>query len=297
LAGIRAHNRWLVDFCSQTPGRRGGLAQVFLNDVDDAIAEVRYAKENGLMGVLLPADHILQLVNLYSPDLDPLWRTCAELDMPVHRHTGTFGEAESDGGPAAPWIGRLELDFHAIRTIAHVICAGVFERYPSLRFITTEIGASAGIPAFLNNLDQMYDRERSGKNSDTRITTAVAAMKKKPSEYFASNCFVGGPMDVCASYDAGTPNLMFGADIPHSEGMAPFTTKAIRLSLAGLPDEDIKDILSRNAVRAYGFDLPLLQKVADRVGPTMAEIKSPLALEEYPNYPVETRHPIFNVAA
>ena len=56
-AGIQAHNRWLKDFCGQAPGRRGGLAQVFLTNVDDAIAEVRWAKEAGLAGVLIPSDH------------------------------------------------------------------------------------------------------------------------------------------------------------------------------------------------------------------------------------------------
>ena len=49
--GIKAHNRWLVDFCTQLPGRRAGLAQVFLDDLDDAIAEMRWASEAGLSGV------------------------------------------------------------------------------------------------------------------------------------------------------------------------------------------------------------------------------------------------------
>src|SRR5207244_1303027 len=35
LVGIRAHNRWLVDFCNERPGQRAGLAQIFLNDVGD----------------------------------------------------------------------------------------------------------------------------------------------------------------------------------------------------------------------------------------------------------------------
>ena len=56
-AGIQAHNRWLKDFCDLAPGRRGGLAQVFLTNLDDAIAEVRWAKEAGLAGVLIPSDH------------------------------------------------------------------------------------------------------------------------------------------------------------------------------------------------------------------------------------------------
>src|SRR3954447_13221809 len=46
LAGIRAHNRWLVDFCNDYPERRAGIAQVFLNDIDDAIADATFAKEN-----------------------------------------------------------------------------------------------------------------------------------------------------------------------------------------------------------------------------------------------------------
>ncbi len=54
-AGLKAHNRWLVDFCADTPGRRAGMAQVFLNDVDAAVAEVEWAAEQGLRaGILLP---------------------------------------------------------------------------------------------------------------------------------------------------------------------------------------------------------------------------------------------------
>ena len=42
-AGLRAHNRWLADFCADAPGRRAGMAQIFLNDVDDAVAEITWA--------------------------------------------------------------------------------------------------------------------------------------------------------------------------------------------------------------------------------------------------------------
>ena len=50
LAGIRAHNRWLADWCADYPDRRAGIGQIFLNDVDDAIADVRWIKEHGLRG-------------------------------------------------------------------------------------------------------------------------------------------------------------------------------------------------------------------------------------------------------
>ena len=57
LAGIRAHNRWLKDWCDEFPERRAGVGQIFLNDIDDAIEDATWIKENGLRGgILLPAD-------------------------------------------------------------------------------------------------------------------------------------------------------------------------------------------------------------------------------------------------
>ena len=40
-AGLQAHNRWLADFCSQAPGRRAGIAQIMLHDVDASVARDR----------------------------------------------------------------------------------------------------------------------------------------------------------------------------------------------------------------------------------------------------------------
>ena len=37
LAGVRAHNRWLADWCAGQADRRAGIGQIFLNDLDDAI--------------------------------------------------------------------------------------------------------------------------------------------------------------------------------------------------------------------------------------------------------------------
>ena len=68
-AGLRAHNRWLADWCADQPERRAGIAQVFLNDVDAAIAEVRWAHEHGLRGgILIPGVPD-------DTDIDPLYST------------------------------------------------------------------------------------------------------------------------------------------------------------------------------------------------------------------------------
>jgi predicted TIM-barrel fold metal-dependent hydrolase len=55
LAGLKAHNRWLSDWCAELPGRRAGIGQILLNDVDDAVREVNWVADHGLTGgVLLP---------------------------------------------------------------------------------------------------------------------------------------------------------------------------------------------------------------------------------------------------
>src|SRR6476659_7984950 len=45
-AGLQAQNRWLAAFCAAAPGWRPGFAQIFLNVLYDALAEIRWAKEN-----------------------------------------------------------------------------------------------------------------------------------------------------------------------------------------------------------------------------------------------------------
>ena len=71
------------------PGRRAGIAQILLHDIDAAVAEIRWAKQAGLTGgVLLPGvPPGSGLPQLYELDYyDPMWAVCEELDMPVNHH-------------------------------------------------------------------------------------------------------------------------------------------------------------------------------------------------------------------
>ena len=88
-AGLQAHNRWLVDFCADAPGRRAGIVQIFLNDLDDACAEIRWRSSEQIHvcgGVLLPAvPPNSHLHELWDPYYEPLWELCEELDVPLQR--------------------------------------------------------------------------------------------------------------------------------------------------------------------------------------------------------------------
>jgi hypothetical protein len=55
LAGIRAHNRWLKDFCAEDPVRRAGIGLILPNDFEEAIQDIEFIAKAGLRGgVLLP---------------------------------------------------------------------------------------------------------------------------------------------------------------------------------------------------------------------------------------------------
>jgi hypothetical protein len=93
LAGARAYNRWLADFCGQLPGRRAGVAIVQPHDIDVAVDEVRRARAVGLASIMLPTgDH--DLASYHDSRYDPLWAACVEHDLPVTIHSG-----------GAPWEG------------------------------------------------------------------------------------------------------------------------------------------------------------------------------------------------
>lgn len=280
-AGVHAHNRWLADFCSRKPEARAGIGQIFLNDLDDAIADVQWCKDNGLRGGVLigsvpPSCDWLK--PLYHPYYDPLWEACEELEVPINTHSGT-GSPDYEPAPALPMVHVLEMVFYAQRPLVYLILGGVFERFPNLKFALTEAGC-AWVPGVLTHLDSVMAMIRAGATGEMRFE-GDAAPPLSATEYFTRNCRIGTsqprPADVAAAVDnIGIDNVMWGSDYPHDEGTHPFTREHLRQVLGHLPPEDIQQILAGNAAEFYGFDLDALRPAADRYGPTVAEIAQPL---------------------
>ncbi|AHH18410.1 amidohydrolase family protein [Nocardia nova] len=297
LAGIRAHNRWAADFARQLPGRRAPIAQVFLSDVDDTLAEIQRAYDDGAKGVLLPPDHFTQLQSLYYPRYDPIWALCADLGIPVVRHGVQPSEAASpETGLASAAVGVVEATHFAERALIAMILSGVFERHPSLKFVMTELGC-AWVTRVLGLLEGFCaDASVPGTISRMFAGDAVSALSKKPTEYFADNCYLGSffsPADMASRNEVGVGKMMWGADFPHIEGTAPYTRLAWRSNFADLSVEDTRRMLGGTAAEVYGFDLDALQPIANEVGPTVDELHVPLTAEEAPSYPDESVCPSF----
>jgi predicted TIM-barrel fold metal-dependent hydrolase len=287
-AGIKAHNRWLVDFCAQAPGRRAGLAQVLLNDVDDAVAEVRWAKEAGLMGVLIPSDHILKLVNLYERRLDPFWAACCDVNLPVNRHALFVGPPETpDSGPAAHAVGTHEIMLFFRRGLAHLILGAVCHQFPDLKFVFTETPIT-WVPDELQALDyEIRSAHIKGSSLYTLMHRIAEELDRSPTEYFKRNVWFTASLlqrtDIEVRHQLGVDRIMWGADYPHHEGSWPRTRLAMRWNLWDVPEAEVRAITSENAAKVYGFNLDLLQSIADRIGPTPKEVARPVSAAELPN--------------
>jgi predicted TIM-barrel fold metal-dependent hydrolase len=264
------------------------MGQIFLNDIDEAVAEVERVRSAGLTGgVLLPIVNPGDVVPpLYSPEYDRLYAACADLEVPLTQHATSTGEP-SDAGMA---IAYTEVAFFSNRGLWHMILGGVFERHPNLTFAVTE-QFCGWIPARLSMLDGLYDQSRDGGSVARKFCgPALDALSMRPSEYWRRNCYAGTfmlPAEIAVRDQIGVDRMMWGSDYPHAEGTAPWTLEALRACYAGLTVEETTAIVGETAARVYGLDVHALREAADRFGPLVSDVHVPL--EKWPAYPSDTQ--------
>ena len=281
LAGIRAHNRWLVDWCNEFPERRAGIGQIFLNDVDEAIKDVRWIKEHGVRGgILLPtlAPDVTWLPPITDHAYDPIWEVCADLGVVVNTHSGT-GSPNYGGRPGAALMQMNEIPFYSQRPLVHLLLGGVFQRFPKLQYCLTELGGAWVVP-MLQQLDLLIERVRSGASGEMRYTADDMPLTMTATEMFHQSCHLGasmaGPADVAARKELGLGAIMWGSDYPHDEGTHPYSLERIRYAFHDIDPQETYAMLTGNAAELYGFDVEKLIPLANEVGPTVAEVQTPL---------------------
>ena len=280
-AGLRAHNRWLVDFCNDLPGRRAGVAQLFVNDIDDAIAEVEWVAESGLKGgVLMPVIYPTDgLPPLYDARYDPLYAACASLGVPISQHSGAVGNP-SDNIHDGLAIMYVELRWYVNRALAHLTLGGVFERHPDLKWIMVEQGMD-WIPGRLAELDFAFAEARKHRSvARSFIGASLDGLSKTPTEYYQQNCYAAASFmfraEAAMRHDVGLDRIMWGADYPHVEGTAPYTIEALRYTFNDVPEAECRLMLGETACDLFDLDRVALEEAAARIGPSVEEIATPL---------------------
>jgi predicted TIM-barrel fold metal-dependent hydrolase len=279
-AGTRAHNRWLADFCAEEPQRRAGIGLIHVNDLDDAIEDVKWIAEHGLRGGVLlplPAPDDAHLEPLNSRHYDRLWAAIQDHDLVMNQHSGQGSpDYGKDQGGDALWV--LEMPFMVQRGFTQLILGGVFERFPGLRFILTESGCAWAKP-LLRRMDGVHMGMKMGMMGEVDYSQSQA-LKETPSFYAQRNCWYGAsfphPSDIAGRDFVGVDRILWGNDYPHYEGCYPYSRENLRLTFSDVDPGQVRMFLGENAAKLYGFDLDALAPAAARVGITPEMVAVPL---------------------
>ena len=286
LEGIRAHNRWLKDFCAEDPDRRAGVGLILPNDLDQAVKDIEFiAKANLRGGVLLPLipPDCDWLHPLYDPVWDKVFAAIQDHDLVINQHSGQGSPRYGDSlvGEAL-WIS--EVTFYCQSGLRHLLMSGVFERYSGLKYILTESGCS-WVPPMLAQLDGIHLGIQHGAIGEMHYE-GEWVLKELPSVYAQRNCWYGASFPSKAELsgidEIGVEKVLWGNDYPHYEGTFPYNLESLRLTFNDISERDRRLLLGENAAKLYNFDLEKLRTLANKYGPTPAQVDEPLAREEIP---------------
>ena len=246
LALCRAYNGWAHDaFAGHA--RLLAVGAVPMLDIDAGIAEAKRLADVGFRALFLPARVPTRPYN--DGEYDRFWAAAEDLGLPVTFHSGTGYEPRLVRGPGGAVINYLlgaQLDGPTV--MLALAAGGALDRFPNLRIVTVETGAS-WLGWIMTQADAIYE---------DHIMYARPKLSMKPSELIrrqASATFMIDPVAMNNRYVTGLETLMWGNDYPHPEGSWPDSQQAAAAQFADLPDDELAQIVSGNAIDVFGFHL------------------------------------------
>ena len=240
----RAYNSWLAQVCAEAPERLKGVGLVCLGDPQAAAQEVSRIRQSGLAAVMISGT--VKSGRLDDPANEAFFAECNRLNLPVAVHFNLQFPGVSDLFPHFFPTRVLAGIFPLMAGFTSVMCCGLLDRYPNLRFAFLEGGCN-WVSFYLERMDDHFENPR---------YNARQLIKQRPSEYFNSGriffgCEGNEPFLARVIEEIGADKLIFSSDYPHAdraEGTARMLQAREDLS-AGTK----KKLLEENARRFYGI--------------------------------------------
>ncbi len=258
-----AHNRAIVDFCSQDR-RLLAVGYVPIADFERAAKAARAALALGCKALMIPS----ACPRTHSPShlgLFPVWAMAQEAGIPIVLHVGGGGRLlapayfENGLPPVPDFHGGAEnfrsVDYMAIpyppmQTLATMIIDGVLDRFPRLKIGVIEQGA-VWVPGWMRQLDSAQDAF--AKNEERLRRLAL-----RPSEYVRRQIRVtpypAEPVGWIIA-NAGEEVCLFSSDYPHVEG-GRNPIKRFEDGMNGTPEQAKQRFYADNFADLMGAALP-----------------------------------------
>jgi predicted TIM-barrel fold metal-dependent hydrolase len=211
-----------------------------------AAEEIRRCKKLGLRPALMPDS--LGLMPYNRPEWDPIWRTACDVAMPLAFHVGIGHDPVQARGPGGAITNYTIVTSQIIGTLSHLAASGVLERFPELRVVLVECG-SGWLGWAMEVMDEAHFKH---------AHWVKPRLGMPPSDYVRRQVqvtFQSDPIGVANRHFTGLRCLMWGSDYPHHEGTWPDSQAAVARQFAGVPEDEIDQIVRRNAVETFGFEI------------------------------------------
>jgi uncharacterized protein len=236
IALCRSYNRWLADVWSRSKGRVRWAALLPLLTIDEALAQLRFAVENGACAVFwrgLEGDRLIG-----DPYFFPVYQEAARLNVPicVHAADGNFQHHE------------LFLDdpvhkfkFPVMGAFQAVVWDELARKIPGLRFGFVEAGAT-WVPWAIHHLRRRFEiRGRCLQDDVLRQDRLYVT------------CETHEDLPYLVQY-AGEDNLVIGTDYGHHDTSAEIEALRKLKRQGTLAPAVVEKILGANARALYGLN-------------------------------------------
>lgn len=244
-----AYNDWLIEHWLAVDPRYKGSILINHSDPIAAAKEIdRMGSHPNMVQVIMSSGARLPFgQRFYHPIMEAAERN----GLPIAIHPGTEGRGIASAPTPSGYPTRY-MEWHNILPINYMthinslVCEGVFEKFPNLKFVAIE-GGIGWLPHLMWRMDKNYKALR-----DT-----VPWLKHLPSEYIKEHIRLTTqpieepeqPQHLVQIFEmSGAEDMvMFSSDYPHWDFDNP------KMALAPFPREIRQKILYRNAAELYGL--------------------------------------------
>ena len=239
-------NDFIADVCKKHPDRFLGLASVPLNNMKDALDELKRAVDElnlGGLAIGTNMDKRSLAEDRFLPFIEEINRRKFPVALHPMKAIGDEHFTKEDIGLAIP--SNVGFIFETTRTIAQMVFKGIFEKYKNLVFILPHSGGS--IPFLYPRWDLFY-RSRPDSHPLKKLPNPPSHYLKKlyydtALSYFPSSL-------KCTAALAGADHVLFGTDCPYTnDGRSQETIEGIENS--GFSSDEKEKIYYKNAVKLF----------------------------------------------